>query len=263
MEKEATQTVLLGLVGATPAVLTETVWVLATQADSIIPDRIIALATAPGAALLKEKLFTDGHWKRMTAQLRDRGIPLEGKLKFGPIGDSIRVFPDLTRSRELDDIRSLEDNQATAEFFMEIIRGFTENESVRLIVSIAGGRKTTSALLHSVMTLLGRSQDQINHILINDEWIFQKDFLYPGCTHEFPLSEGVRSSIREGVSRELQGDISKRERQLEDRPGTLEEVASPGGLVKIPEIQPFPIISPDKCHLTWLLISNPFRHLTT
>lgn len=185
MEKESTQTVLISLVGATPAVLPETVWALATRPEPVLPDRIIALATAPGAALLKEKLFTDGHWHRMLEALRSRGTPTEGKLRFGPIADSIRVFPDLSRSRELDDIRSLEDNYAIAEFFMELIRGFTENDSVRLIVSIAGGRKTTSALLHSVMTLLGRAQDQINHILINDQWIFQNDFVYPGCTGEF------------------------------------------------------------------------------
>mgnify|MGYP003644523949 CR=1 FL=1 len=185
VENESSQSVLLSLVGTAPAVLTETVWAMATQSEPVIPDRIIAVTTAPGAAKLKEKLFTDGHWKRMLTELGGKGLELEGKLRFGPIADSIRVFPDLSRSRELDDIRSIDDNEAVAEFFMEIIRSFTENESVRLIVSIAGGRKTTSALLHSVMTLLGRAQDQINHILINDEWIFQPNFLYPGCEGEF------------------------------------------------------------------------------
>lgn len=181
VQDEPSQTVLLSLVGTAPAVLTETVWAMATAPEPVIPDRIIATTTRTGAQLLREKLFASGHWEGMKAALEAPGISLKGKLRFGPIADSIRVFPDLTHSRELDDIRSVEDNQAVAEFFMELIRGFTENESVRLIVSIAGGRKTTSALLYSVMTLLGRAQDQINHILINDEWISQPDFLYPGC----------------------------------------------------------------------------------
>lgn len=185
MENEPSQTILLSLVGTAPAVLTETVWALATQADPVIPDRVIAITTTTGAAKLKNKLFVDGHWDRMLADLKGKGLPLDGKLRFGAIADSIRVFPNLSRTRELDDIRSLEDNQAVAEFFMELIRGFAENDSVQLIVSIAGGRKTTSAMLHSVMTLLGRAQDRINHILINDEWIFQPDFLYPGCAGEF------------------------------------------------------------------------------
>ena len=185
VENESTQTVLISLVGTTPAVLTETVWALANSPEPIVPDRIIAVTTAPGAERIKEKLFSEDQWKGMLATLSGRDIAIEEKLRFGPIGDSIRVFPNLARNAELDDIRSADDNKAVAEFFMELIRSFTENESTRLIVSIAGGRKTTSALLHSVMTLLGRAQDQINHILINDEWISQPDFLYPGCPGVF------------------------------------------------------------------------------
>lgn len=81
MDNELTQKVLISLVGATPAVLTETVWALATRADPVIPDRIIALTTVPGAQLLKEKLFIDGHWERMLADLRGVGLNLDGKLK--------------------------------------------------------------------------------------------------------------------------------------------------------------------------------------
>lgn len=39
----------------------------------------------------------------------------------------------------------------------------------------------------------------------------------PSCSHVFPLSEGVLSSVREGLSRELQGEIAQREKQLEER----------------------------------------------
>lgn len=179
------KTLLISLVGATPAVLTETVYALAHQEEPAVPDRVIAITTSTGADLLKEKLFAEGHWEQLCNDLRSQGHDIEGKLKFGNTGDAIRVFPDSTGSRELDDIRSAEDNEAVAEFFMELIRGFTENDTYNLIVSIAGGRKTTSALLHSVMTLLGRVQDQVNHILIDDTWIFHPDFMYPGCKGEF------------------------------------------------------------------------------
>lgn len=179
------KTVLISLVGTTPAVLTETVWALAIQEEPLVPDRIIALTSAPGSALLRKQLFEDGHWERMKKALQERGTPLEGKLRFGNTGDSIRVFPSRCGERELDDVRSEEDNEAVADFFMELIRGFTSDDTTDLIVSIAGGRKTTSALLHSVMTLLGRAQDRINHILIDDPWITQQGFLYPGCSGEF------------------------------------------------------------------------------
>jgi len=185
MTTDQKQTVLLSLVGTAPAVLSETVWALATQDEPVVPERVIAMTTSTGAEKIKEKLFEDGHWKQMLQDLEGRGVPVGGKLRFGPIADSIRVFPDATRSRELDDIRSAEDNEAVAEFFMETIRTFVENDSIRLIVSIAGGRKTTSALLYSVMSLLGRAEDQIQHILVDDHWTFQPDFMYPGCQGVF------------------------------------------------------------------------------
>lgn len=37
----------------------------------------------------------------------------------------------------------------------------------------------------------------------------------PSCSHAFPLSEGVLSSVRDGISRELQGDLAEREKALE------------------------------------------------
>lgn len=185
MTSEQKQIVLLSLVGTAPAVLSETVWALANQEVPVVPDKIIAMTTSTGAVKIKEKLFEEGHWKRMVEELQERGVPVEGRLRFGPVGSSIRVFADSSQSRELDDIRSAEDNEAVAEFFMETIRAFVENDSIRLIVSIAGGRKTTSALLYSVMSLLGRAEDQIQHILVDDHWTFQPDFMYPGCQGVF------------------------------------------------------------------------------
>ncbi len=102
------------------------------------------------------------------------GVPAK-KLLFGPIGEDIRVFPSRDRTRELDDIRSIQDNEAVAEFLMEIVRSFVENDSIRLVASLAGGRKTTSALLHSVMTLLGRSDDLLTHIIVDEPWPSQPE----------------------------------------------------------------------------------------
>jgi hypothetical protein len=45
----------------------------------------------------------------------------------------------------------------------------------------------------------------------------------PSCSHEFSLSEGVLSSVRENLSRELQSDIAKREQKLVESRKSLEE----------------------------------------
>lgn len=185
MTDSSEQTVLLCLVGNTPAVLTETVWALALQNDPIIPDRIVVATTRGGRDLLIKKLFQDGYWEALRQDLSKREVALKGKLLFGPISECIRVFPSAERDRELDDIRTIEDSAAVAEFLLDLVRSFTENPSARLIVSIAGGRKTASALLHSVVALLGRASDMITHIIVDEPWAFHPDFLYPGCKGEF------------------------------------------------------------------------------
>jgi CRISPR-associated protein (TIGR02584 family) len=190
MAQDVKQVVLLSLVGTTPAVLTETVYELAQLKNPIFPDRVVVATTAPGRAILVEQLFERGNWQALRKYLRESTKMPKDKLIFGPIADSIRVFPSADRTRELDDIRTGEDNEAVAEFLMELVRSFTENDSIHLVVSLAGGRKTTSALLHSVMTLLGRGHDMITHIIVSDPWTTFPDFFYPGCRGIFkdPIS---------------------------------------------------------------------------
>lgn len=43
----------------------------------------------------------------------------------------------------------------------------------------------------------------------------------PECGHEFPLSEAVLGSLRDGVRKELSADVSKREQMLEKRLGEI------------------------------------------
>lgn len=197
MTKAEKQIVLLALVGTTPAILTETVYALAHRKTPIVPDRIVAVTTAGGRTVLLEQLFHRGNWKALRDKLvGSRKIP-DRKLGFGPIAECIRVFPSADRATELEDIRTAADNEAVAEFLMEVVRSFTDNDSVQLIVSIAGGRKTTSALLHSVMTLLGRGDDMITHIIVTDPWSSFSNFFFPGCSGTFkdPTS---RKRLRSG-----------------------------------------------------------------
>jgi hypothetical protein len=72
------------------------------------------------------------------------------------------------RSIELEDIRAPADNEAAADFLLDALRPFTENEDVRLICSIAGGRKTMGALLYGCLSLIGRETDRLTHVLVNE-----------------------------------------------------------------------------------------------
>src|ERR1035437_3776941 len=199
------QIVLLSVTGQSPAVLTETVWALAQEKPAIIPHRVVVITTTEGRDTLVKQLLSPAEncvWDQLRRRLEGLGHDLTGRLHFGPTPHDIRVFtifdPKLKRNRELADIGSEEQNSAAADFIMETVRGLAMDDGVRLVASIAGGRKTMSALLFSVMSLLGKEDDLITHILINEP--FESRGLKP--RFYFPPAQPVthHGTDREGKS---------------------------------------------------------------
>ena len=174
--------VLVAVVGMSPAVLTETVWALATETPSWIPEDVIVITTLEGRAKLQESLFVSNQWMHLKRALKKRGLSVEGKLQFGA-KDTIRVIGDGVH--DFNDIATLDQNKATADFILRVLREYTENPNTKLAASIAGGRKTMSALMLSCMNLLGREQDRVCHVLANDSYILKnKKFLFPRSNQE-------------------------------------------------------------------------------
>lgn len=155
--------ILVSAMGTSPAVLTNMVWGLAHQKHSIVPDEIVVFITKSGKELLIQRLFDDGVWNEMRSNLKREKIEIDGKLVFG--ATSIRVIPD-AEGNEIEDLRTGDDNLRAADFMLSQLRQYTEDSETELHVSIAGGRKTISALLFSCMTLLGREQDKVYHVLL-------------------------------------------------------------------------------------------------
>jgi CRISPR-associated protein (TIGR02584 family) len=198
------QTVLLAVTGMSPAVLTETVWALAQESPPIIPDRVVVVTTTDGRDAIKEELFTppdNSVWDQLRQRLSLMGRDVKGRLQFGPTGDHIRVFTmtdKITgRAREMNDITTVEENSAAADFLMNAVwEQVTALKEARLVASIAGGRKTMSALLFACVSLLGRPTDLLTHVLVNEP--FEKPSLRP--RFYFPLKEPVthRAVDRDG-----------------------------------------------------------------
>lgn len=185
------QTVLLAVTGMSPAVLTETIWALCLRSEPVIPDRIVVVTTTAGAERIREQLFTPNEtldglsvWQTLRDRLQLSGCDIDGKLRFGTTSDDIRVFTALDQnsglSYELDDIRSPEDNESVADALLDQVRMFTENPDTRLIASLAGGRKTMGALLYACMTLAGREEDLLTHVLVNEPFDATPGFFFPG-----------------------------------------------------------------------------------
>lgn len=201
--------VLFAVVGMSPAVLTETVWALAHEREPVIPDRVVVLTTVTARDQIVRQLFeqdTDQTcgWERLKTALSHQGFNLDGKLKFGNTGDSIRVFTNADGSRELADIATSEDNAAASDFMLRHLREFTANPSTAVIASIAGGRKTMSALMISCMSLLGREHDRVCHVLVNPPFDspLTPPFLFPvkGAKH---LDRGGKSHNAASANIEL------------------------------------------------------------
>ena len=185
------RTILVAGIGTTPAVLTETVWALAHQREPVVPDQIEVITTASGKAALT-KAVLDGSpsvMDRLKAALRKEKIDVEGKLVFGTA--SIKVIPD-AKGNELDDLRTGDDNLKAADFMLRVLRGFATSDTT-IHCSIAGGRKTMSALLFSCMSLLGREEDKVYHVLLPPEFECGTEppffFPEPGVTYTSKKTE--------------------------------------------------------------------------
>ena len=161
--------VLIAGMGTSPAVLTETVWALAHQAQPVVPDEIAVITTRSGKDALVQSVMSGAPsvWERLKAALRKEKIEIEGKLVFG--GASIHVIPD-EDGNEAGDLRTGDDNLRAADFMLRQIRQYSESPDTAILCSIAGGRKTMSALLFSCMTLLGREDDKVYHVLLPPEF---------------------------------------------------------------------------------------------
>jgi CRISPR-associated protein (TIGR02584 family) len=118
--------VLLAVVGMSPAVLTETIWALAQEAEPVLPSRIIAITTTGGREQIRRSLFEplprfNGQtaWQALRAVLEKRGMNLQDRLRFGITPDDIRVITAADRasgqSVELADIRTPAHNETAAD----------------------------------------------------------------------------------------------------------------------------------------------------
>ena len=79
----------------------------------------------------------------------------------------------------LEDIRTATDSIAIADQIAALVRHLTRDPTIRLYCSLAGGRKTQSALLGFALQLYGRPQDQLLHVLVDEALQHHPAFFRP------------------------------------------------------------------------------------
>jgi CRISPR-associated protein (TIGR02584 family) len=165
--------VLLAVTGLSPQVVTETLYAL-TQVcrPPFVPTEIQLITTKQGADHARLNLLsTDPGWFQRLR--RDYGL-----LEIDFDADSIHALrgPDDAR---LEDIRSPAENELAADFITERVRELTADPDCALHVSIAGGRKTMGFYLGYALSLFGRPQDRLSHVLVSAPFESHPQFYYP------------------------------------------------------------------------------------
>jgi CRISPR-associated protein (TIGR02584 family) len=159
--------VLVCVAGATPQIITETIYALAMKDPPIYIDELYIITTKKGEEIIKDVLIGGGI---LNSLFNEYG------LSRTKITDIITIKND---NIEIDDIRNTEESEATAETIISFIRKITQNPNIRLHCSIAGGRKTMSFYLGTALQFFGRPQDKLYHVLVSPEFEANREFFYP------------------------------------------------------------------------------------
>ena len=81
--------------------------------------------------------------------------------------------------KPLMDLKTPEDNERSADIICEKIKDFTSMDDTSVHVSIAGGRKTMGFYAGYALSLYGRAQDSLSHVLVQAEFEKAVNFFYP------------------------------------------------------------------------------------
>jgi CRISPR-associated protein (TIGR02584 family) len=167
--------ILLAAVGLTPQVVTETLYALAVgSSPRFVPHEIHLITTKEGQHRAALSLL-DPSTAVLAQFARDFGLPdVNSALTIG----RIHVIKDAS-GKELSDIGSGHESEAAADCIMSVVRELTSDEDAALHVSIAGGRKTMGFLLGYALSLFGRMQDRLSHVLVDQPFESHPQFFYP------------------------------------------------------------------------------------
>ncbi len=162
---------LLATTGASPQIVTETLYAIHHE-NQPWPDEIFLITTSFGKRKAVEGLLEQQHLQRLCEHLQ-RPMPA-----FDAAHVLVTPGADGT---EVEDARSREDHEALANFIMTEVRNRTASPDTHLHASLAGGRKTMTFYIGYAMSLFGRPQDTLSHVLISEGYENIPGFWFPTC----------------------------------------------------------------------------------
>ena len=165
--------ILVAVTGMSPQIVTETVYALHAQ-QNWQPDEIHVLTTQIGYDnITKALLGENGFFGRLCQEYELSAIQFDEQ--------NIHVICD-AEGKKLADIRTPEENNLAADMIVNFIRKLCADENTELHVSIAGGRKSMGFYIGYALSLFGRPQDKLSHVLVEEAFEQNREFFYPPKT---------------------------------------------------------------------------------
>lgn len=181
-----TRRVLLAVCGLSPQVVTETLYALAVPEPGVfVPTEVHLITTTEGARRAELSLLSNdlGWFHKLCADYHLKGITFDAS--------HIHVIQS-SSGQPMDDIRTDQDNRDAANFMTAMVRQITADPACALHVSIAGGRKTMGFYLGYALSLYGRAQDRLSHVLVSEPFESSWDFFYPTpASHTLKTKDGT------------------------------------------------------------------------
>ena len=173
--------VFLAVTGLSPQIVTESLYAMSIDCDEeirFIPTEIHLLTTVRGSEHARLNLLSrsPGQFYRFCQDYP--GLGLED-IEFSEA--HIHIISD-SQGNQLEDIRNSHDNNVAADYITSLICELTADAESALHVSIAGGRKTMGYYLGYALSLYGREQDRLSHVLVSDPYEKNRNFYYPTPT---------------------------------------------------------------------------------
>lgn len=162
--------ILVAVEAYSPQTITEALYALTqTSEPAYIPTEIHIITTERGCDLVQQALVHNGWLLRLC---QDYGLPMTC---------TTPVFHLITdhQNKVLWDVRSEQDNEHTADFISHCLQQFTADPTSSLCALLSGGRRTMTYYIGYALSLFGRPQDRLKHVLVDDCYFFLKDFYYP------------------------------------------------------------------------------------
>lgn len=186
---------LVCVIGLSPQVLTETLYSLAVAGTPPwIPTEIHAITTAAGARTLRETLLGEEQSSPYAALLTD--YLKHASIAFADTPDHVHVIS--RDKRALEDIEDPDDSSAAANAILEVVAQLSVDRACAIHASIAGGRKTMGFYLGYALSLLGRPQDRLSHVLVSKPFEDHRGFFFPPLEpRDLTMRDGKTRSTEE------------------------------------------------------------------